>query len=142
MAIWQVDLHLVHAADDLPDTTNDGWIPPLLSGHQLLQSRELLLEYLGNPWQMVEDWFVFGPENGSRVDVVFETKNTASVVIRFDARNDSEQFPTLMCRLAQKLNCMFFSPDTGTLVEADGATLIAAIDAAHNAMALRNLKIE
>lgn len=142
MAIWQVDLHLIRAADDLPDTTNDGWIPPLLSGHQALQARELLLEYLGNPWQMVEDWFVFGAENGSRVDVVFETKNTASVVVRFDARNDSEQFPTLMCGLAQKLNCMFFSPDTRTLVEADGATLIAAIDAAHNAMALRNLKIE
>ncbi|CAN7551778.1 hypothetical protein [Duganella sp. LjRoot269] len=142
MAIWQVDLHLIQTADDLPDTANDGWIPPLLAGDKLLQARELLLDYLGPPWQMVDEWFVFGPENGSRVDVVFETPSTAAVVVRFDARNDGIQFPALLCKLAQKLGCLFFSPDTGGLVEPDCETLVAAIDAAHNAAVLRGLKVK
>jgi hypothetical protein len=142
MAIWQVDFHLIHTAGDLPDTKNDGWLPPLLAGEQVRRAQEVLRDYLGQPWQMVEDWFVFGPENGSRVDVVFETPNTASIVVRFDARSDNEQFPTLMCRLADSLDCVFFSPDIGTIIAANGAELMAAIDAAHHASVMHGLKIK
>lgn len=141
MAIWQVDFHLIDAAGDLPETTDDGWMPPLLAGGQVQDARELLHDYLGPPWQMVEDWIVFGPENGSRVDVVFENPDTASVVIRFDARSEGEQFPTLMCKLAKKLSCVFFSPDLGSVIEADGVKLIAAIDNAHHASVMHGLKI-
>jgi hypothetical protein len=141
MAIWQVDMHVIHASDEPPNTINDGWQPPLLSGALLLQAQQMLTEYLGAPWTMVEDWVVFGPENGSRVDVVFETANSASIVVRFDVRNDGVQFPALICKLAQKLGCLLFSADLGSLIEPNGATLAVALDNAHNAAVLRNLNI-
>lgn len=142
MAIWQVDFHLIHAASRPPDTTHDGWAPPLLTAAQVTRAQELLIEYLGPPWLMVKDWLVYGPENGSRIDVVFEPLGTASVVFRFDARNDDVQLPSLACKLAKTLGCHFFSPDISGLIEPDSASLGFAIDKAHNTAVLRNLKIE
>jgi len=96
MAIWQVDMHVIHATDELHDTVSDGWQPPLLSGALVLRAQQMLTEYLGTPWTMVEDWIVFGPENGSRVDVVFEADKSASIGFRFDIRNEGIQFPGLI----------------------------------------------
>lgn len=141
MAIWQVDLHLIRSNDELPDTLEAGWQPPVLDGSLLLQAQTFLSEYLGEPWSITEQWLVFGPQNGSRVDIVLDPTTAGKLVIRFDTRDDAVQFPALMCRLAQKLDCLFFSADLGCFVEPNGATLAIALDHAHNAMVLRNLNI-
>jgi|SRR5471030_1387829 len=141
MAIWQVDMHLVDTTDDPPEIVGDGWVPRLLSAQLARRAQLLLSEYLGPPWQMVEDWVVYGPENGSRVDVVCEPSGAASIVIRFDVRNDNIQFLALICRLARSLECAFFSSDTRVLAEPTETGLGKVIDAVHNAIVLRNLKM-
>lgn len=141
MAIWQVDFHLVRASDDLPALPSDGWIPPLLPAPLVARARDQLSAYLGPPWTMAEDWVVFGPENGSRIDVAYEPHGMASVVIRFDVRNDGVQFPLLVCKMAKTLGCLLFSPDTGLIAEPDTASLVQATGAAHKAVVLRGLKI-
>lgn len=127
--------------DALPNTAGDGWLPPLLSGAKIVQAQQILSEYFGSPWTMAEDWFVFGPENGSRVDVIFESENTGSITVRFDVRNEGVQFAALICRLAQDLRCLFFSADLCCLIEPNGATLAVALDSAQSAAVLRGLNI-
>src|SRR5471030_2455498 len=78
---------------------------------------------------------------GSRVDVVCEPSGAASIVIRFDVRNDNIQFLALICRLARSLECAFFSSDTRVIAEPTETGLGKVIDAVHNAIVLRNLKM-
>lgn len=141
MALWQVDLHVIDVMDALPNTTGDGWLPPLLSAAKIVHAQQILSEYFGAPWTMADDWFVFGPENGSRVDVIFDSANAASIVARFDLRNEAAQFPALVCRLAQELRCLFFSADLCCLIEPNGATLGVAFDSVQSAAVLRGLNI-
>lgn len=128
MTNWQVDLHVIDATDAFPNTAGDGWLPPLLSRPKIVRAHQMLSEYFGSPWTIAEDWFAFGPENGSRVDMIFESTHTGSLVVRFDIRNDGVQFPALICRLAQELHCLFFSADLCCLIEPNGATLAVALD--------------
>lgn len=117
MALWQLDLYLYPSFKTLPDTSINGWVPPTLNGENLLDLQRVLRSYLGDPWHVMEHWCVFGPEEGSRADVIFESEKEAAVVIRLDMRNEDAQFAGLACRLAHQLNCQFFAPELDGVVE-------------------------
>lgn len=141
MAIWQIDLQLVLDTDERPSSPDNGWVPSPLPGDLILTAFEFLSEPLGAPWPMVKDWLVFGPENGNRVDVVFEPTDTAIMVVRFDVRSEGGQFTTLICRLARKLGCMLYSADTGEILFPEETSLAAAVDNVRNVVVLRNLNM-
>ncbi|MYM23249.1 hypothetical protein GTP46_11390 [Duganella sp. FT135W] len=117
MAPWQLDLYLFRNTETLPDVSSDGWLPPALNGSALLEAQKILRTYLGKPWPIAERWFVFGPEEGSRADVIFENETSAAVVVRLDMRNDSVQFGALACRLANELGCHFFLPTLEAVIQ-------------------------
>ena len=117
MALWQFDLYLFYEAENLPDTSVNGWTPPALTGSALLDARRMLLNYFGQPWSLAAHWFIFGPEEGSRVDVIFEDETTAAVIIRLDMRDESPQLCGLACRMAHELGCMLFAPDLSAIIQ-------------------------
>lgn len=138
MAIWQVDLQMIPMADGVADGLHNSVELPLPSS-LVLQAQQRLSEYLGSPWLMLTDWLVYGPENGSRVDIVFISPQTASITVRFDMRSDAQQFLILICRLAWHLGCRFYSADLKRTVEASERAVTEALIDAHNDAVLSDL---
>jgi hypothetical protein len=127
MAAWQFDLYFIPSASSLPDTSVHGW-EPSLADKCVYAIQEDLAHYFGPPWLMLEDWIVFGPENGNRIDLLFEEGAGASINIRIDTRDDAPQFLTLVADLARLQGCKFFSPETRELIEPDPHQVLAAIN--------------
>lgn len=133
LADWQVIMYLMPLVENFPDVSRDGWLPPTLPGPQLASAREILGTYLGMPWTMAENWDVFGPEDGNRIDVIQDGGAAATLAVRFDARNDSPQFQGLVCRLARQLDCQLFCAELNALIQADRLALRMALADIHHA---------
>lgn len=58
---------------------------------------------------MLQDWLVFGPENGNRIDILFEGGVGAEVSVRCDVREEAPQFLVLVSDLVRFHGCRFFS---------------------------------
>ena len=127
MAVWQSDLYLISGVGNLPDIALDGWPPPVLDPNRVLRAQHMLSGYLGPSWPVADDWFVFGPENGNRIDVIFSNASTATIVARFDRRSDSVQFHGLVCRMAGDLACLLFSPELNAIIQPDHSVLRMAL---------------
>jgi hypothetical protein len=127
MAVWQSDVYLISGVDNLPDITLDGWLPPVLDANRVLRAQQMLGGYLGPSWSVADDWFVFGPENGNRIDVIFSNASTATIVARFDRRNESVHFHGLVCRLGGELASLLFSPDLNAIIQPDHKVLRMAL---------------
>lgn len=127
LAAWQATIYLIASGATWPDISQDGWQPPQLSGRKLLAAHEMVASYLGSPWEIADNWFVFGPEAGSRIDVIFASGSIATIAIRFDVRNASLQFQELVCRLARELGCELFSAELNAVIQPDWRPLQMAL---------------
>jgi len=126
MAIWQFDLFMVHAEDDLPVMEEEGWTLPRLPAASTLRAQDTLIEVLGRPWLMLDDWIVFGEENGTRVDLVFDDADHVEIRMRLDVSATNRALDAI-CRFAVALNGRFFDPVTRTLLQPDRSTLASAL---------------
>ncbi|MYM23254.1 hypothetical protein GTP46_11415 [Duganella sp. FT135W] len=126
MAVWQFDLLLIPRDMAVPYTGKPNW-EPFLPQRVAYAVQEDLCHYFGPPWFMLKNWLVFGPENGSRIDVLFEADGSANFSARVDMRNESPQFLVLLTDLARLHGCVFFSPDTAELVKPEVHQIVAAI---------------
>lgn len=119
MARWQFDLYLVEYDAQALRQTREGRRPPLLPISLAYMVQEELAHYLGPPWQMLNDWLVFGPENGNRIDFLFDADLGVEVYVRCDVRQEAPQFLALVADLTRFHGCRFFSPLTNTFIEPD-----------------------
>jgi len=119
MALWQFDFYFIPIGAHLPDTTGEEWDEPGLALSKVRTVQEALAYYFGPPWVMLDDWLVFGPENGNRVDVHFDDDLSASIFVRCDIRTEAPQFLALIVELARKVECEFYSADSKGLISAD-----------------------
>ncbi len=119
MAVWQFDLYFIRNDESPPDTTAEDWDMPPLPRELVSGIQETLAHYFGPPWFMLEDWLVFGPENGNRIDVGFDDEAGASVFVRCDKRIEAPQFLVLVADLAKSHECRFFCPETKELIDPD-----------------------
>lgn len=117
MAAWQFDVYLIARSTSVPDLDAEYWETPSLSLTVVREIQEELAHYLGPPWQMLPEWIVFGPENGNRIDVVFETDDSGSVFVRCDLRQEAPQFLVLVCNLAHGQGCQLFNPKSRECIE-------------------------
>jgi hypothetical protein len=130
MAVWQFDLYFIPIGSAPPDINSDEWDSPVISRAHARSVQEYLAHYFGQPWMMLEDWIVFGPENGNRVDVLFGERHAdASIFVRCDLRNEAPQFFQLVAELARKVGCEFFCSDNAQLISADLQDLALAANA-------------
>lgn len=117
MAAWQFDLYFIARKTPAPDLNAESWETPSLPLDVVYELQAELAHYFGPPWLMLPDWLVFGPENGNRIDVVFETDDSASIFVRCDLRQEAPQFLVLICNLAHSRACQFFNPQRRVLLE-------------------------
>lgn len=127
MAQWQFDLYVVSSqamARNAADACRESQLLPLSVVYDIQQE---LAHYMGPPWMMLADWLVFGPENGNRVDIIFEPELSASVCIRCDIREEAPQFLVLLSDLTRFLGCRFLSASNQELVEPELEKVLEAI---------------
>jgi hypothetical protein len=118
MALYQFDLQYVSRGAQLPRPGPDGFLVVVpVSVERCEQAQAYLESMMGQPWLILEDWFVFGPENGSRFDLLRNEDGTGDISARIDAREIDARFLDLVCALAKKLNCIVFSLQFAAAIE-------------------------
>lgn len=128
MAIWQFDLYVAPRRSALPFLLEDAWILPAMSAESTLAAQRGLVESMGRPWLMMDDWVVFGTENGTRVDFLFDDADEVEVHIRLDAAANEAQLDAV-CSLAIALDSQFFDPAARTVIEPDRGSVASALHA-------------
>lgn len=131
MAAWQFDLFVVYSDAGSPGLPSEGWEPSPLPLHLAYSFQKELAYYMGPPWQMLENWLVFGPENGARIDILFELDKGASVSFRCDVRDEAPQFLVLIVDICRFHGCQFFSPNTREFIRPDLELVLDAIRRNH-----------
>jgi hypothetical protein len=126
MAIWQYDLFLIREEDALPLLAEDGWELPQLPVASTLSAQRFLVDAIGHPWLMMEDWVVFGREDRTRVDLLFDGADKVEIRIRLDASATESELNAVCC-LAVELNCRLFDPVTRLLLRPDHDVLASAL---------------
>jgi hypothetical protein len=127
MAIWQFDLFLVRENDADPILMENGWLLPQLTAVSALKAQDILVEAMGAPWLMLEDWLVFGCENGTRVDLGFEGDDKVDIHIRLSPSATEAELDAV-CRFTGAMKGCLFDPVTRTRLHPDRGTVAAALD--------------
>jgi hypothetical protein len=111
----------------MPWRTADGHESPSLSEPLAVEARGWLTRHFGDPWFLMDDWLVFGDENGHRVDFLLNEDGSADLSLRISAREDSRSFCRSVCELALALECVFFSAEFWLRLEPAQEVLAAAL---------------
>jgi hypothetical protein len=127
MAIWQYDLFLVGEEDALPFLTDDSWELAQLPAASTLSAQRTLVGSLGFPWLMMDDWVVFGSEESTRVDLLFDGPDNVEIRIRLDASATDDAEFLAVCAFAGELRGRFFDPTTRTLIQPERNLVASAL---------------
>ena len=122
----------------MPWRTEDGHEVPPLPESAAVQAHAWLCEHVGEPWRMLEGWLVFGQEQGSRVDLVFNEDRSANLSARVDVRSQYRGFVTALCELASVSNCLLFSVEHWTPVAPPIGELFSATERSRAAAFVRD----
>jgi len=126
MAIWQYDLFVVGEGRALPLSMDGGWDLPQLPAASTLSAQRTLVGSMGDPWLMMDDWVVFGSENSTRIDLMFNEADKVEIRVRLDA-SASEADIDAVCTFACELGSRLFDPATGALLPPDRSAMTAAL---------------
>jgi hypothetical protein len=138
MAIWQFDLSFVPRGGPQPRRTSDGHETPAVQAAKVTEAQAWLSARFGEPCEMLEDWLVYGPADGSRVDLVFNQDGTAEIGARIDARSEATEFISSLCELSELLDSTPFSVESWSLLEANLSAIDIALERSRAAAFIRN----
>jgi len=127
MATWQFDLFLVPCGGPMPSRNDDGYDVPTLPESQTQVANTLLTQKLGDSCLLLEKWWIFGEEQGNRIDLGLSETGGAELFARIDARIDSEPFCQTICEVAAQLGCVLFSAESGEIIEPEVSALMSAL---------------
>lgn len=128
MAVWQFDLCLIGQESAPPFFADMGWESPGLPARSTLGAQDTLIGAFGFPWLMMDDWVVFGTENGTRVDFIFDEQYDVQIHIRIDASAVDPKLDAI-CAFADALRGRLFDPTNATLISPDTGSLATALAA-------------
>lgn len=139
MAIWQFDVVFVPRGGPTPWRTTDGYEASPFESAAVVKARTWLHAHYGDPWAMLDDWFVYGSENSNRVDILLGHDKSAQISARIDARSEVvAQFVNQLCELSSFLECSLFSAEMWKSLEASPAALGLALKRSRAAAFVRN----
>ena len=138
MAIWQFSLMFVPCGGPLPWREPDGYEAPSFHAHEVSKARVWLLERFGTPREILEDWFVYGPQDENRVDLSLNRDGTAEISARIDARIEATEFISQLCDLSALIAGKPFSIEFWKLLEAQPSALGVALERSRAAAFIRD----
>jgi hypothetical protein len=124
MAAWQFDVTLVRRTSGTPVHEERAVIPVDL----VKRAMAFLAERLGKPDLMLPQWWLYGTQDGNRFDVNLDDLGRAELSARLDARSDDQQFRSIVCELAQHLDCLLRCAETDSVLEPTLDGLSKALD--------------
>ncbi|CAG0928226.1 hypothetical protein PLCT1_00675 [Planctomycetaceae bacterium] len=110
----------------MPWRTDEGHEVSPLSEPFAVQAHAWLCVRFGEPWRMLDGWIVFGQEQGSRFDLLFNEDRTVQLSARIDLRSEYQSFVEAVCELASKSNCLLFSAEYWAALEPSVSELSGA----------------
>lgn len=140
MAIWQFDLSLVPCGGPMPSRTSDGHESPSVGAERVVEAKAWLSARFGEPWEMLDGWLIYGPTDGSRVDLVLDQDGTAEIGARIDARGEATEFIGSLCELSELLDCSLFAVEFWQPIEAKSAAIAIALERSRVAAFIRDPK--
>jgi hypothetical protein len=87
---------------------------------------------------MLEDWFVYGPEDGSRVDLLLNSDGSGEISARIDARHEATEFTTSLCELCALLDGEPLSVESWKLLEVMPSAIGLALERSRAAAFVRD----
>jgi hypothetical protein len=126
MAIWQYYLLLVGKADPQPRHADTGWEPPQLPAASTLNAQSILASVLGDLWLMMDDWVVFGNEERTRIDLMFDETDEVEIRVRLGALATEAELDAV-CGFTREVEGILFDPATGALLPTDRSALASAL---------------
>jgi hypothetical protein len=138
MAIWQFDLEFVPRGDPMPERGPDGHDARSFRAQKAAAAKAWLSERFGAPHEMLEDWFVYGPDDGSRVDLLLNPDGSGEISARIDARHEATEFATALCELCALLDGEPFSVESWKMLEVKPSAIGLALERSRAAAFLRD----
>ncbi|KPF41389.1 hypothetical protein D621_21800 [beta proteobacterium AAP51] len=117
MALWQFDILFVPPGAGMPVCTADGCRTNPLDSERCEIAKTALSAQFGAGHEVMEGWVMYGPEQGSRFDLLLDEDKTGELSARVDARAKHDQFLESVCRLAQEIECSLYSLQFGQMLE-------------------------
>lgn len=102
-----------------------------------LYAQENLVNSLGHPWLMLEDWIVYGVENGTRVDFYFDDPDNVGIKVRLDARESNGSVAEALCAIARHIDCKYFDAQAKQFIDPLPEAILQAVAASRAARFVR-----
>lgn len=125
MAIWQFDVCILPSTAPHPTRGSDGYDRAPVNSLAAAQA----MAWCGERWQRhewMDDFFVFGDDQGCRIDVFIDEDGSAELSARIDLRRAHDNFCLSICQLASELECVLFSPEFWCPIPTDASSLLEA----------------
>jgi len=105
---------------------DDGWELPHLPAASTLNAQKTLTGSMGDPWLMMDDWVVFGNEESTRIDLMFNKADEVEIRIRLSV-SATEVDLDAVCNFTRELHGKLFDPATGALLQPNRSSLASAL---------------
>lgn len=112
----------------MPSKTADGHEVPAIQAQKVVNAHHWLTAHFGEPSVLLEDWFLYGLEDGNRIDVSVNEDGSAELSARIDARKNPQQFIGKLSELAKLIECGLFSAEYWKPVEATPEAIRLALE--------------
>lgn len=122
----------------MPWRTSDGHETPAVQAERVAKAQAWLTARFGEPWEILEDWLVYGPAEGNRLDFLLNQDGTAEIGARIDARNETTEFISSLCELSELLDSEPFSVEFWRLLEAKPSAIGIALERSRAAAFIRD----
>lgn len=126
MAVWQFDLFLVGEGHALPLLRDDGWDLPRLRAASTLNAQSALVGSMDYPWLMMDDWVVFGNEESTRIDLMFEEADQVEIRVRLSASATEADLDAIAASHVRYIASSLI-PQRGALLQPDRLSLASAL---------------
>ena len=138
MAAWQFNLFLISKGEPMPVVAEYGLDIPGVPAESALYAQESLVNSLGQPWLMLENWIAYGAENGTRVDFHFDDTGTVEIQVRLDISANNMTVLDALCAMAQHLDWRYFDAQGRRFIEPLREAVLQAAAASRAAKFVRN----
>ncbi len=82
---------------------------------------------------MLENWIVYGIENGTRVDFLFDDVGSVEVKVRLDVSVNNDVLLEVICALALELKCNYFDVEARQLIDPRRESILQAMSSSRAA---------
>jgi|APAra7269096613_1048513.scaffolds.fasta_scaffold00207_39 hypothetical protein len=124
MALWQFDVCMIPRGAPSSSRGTDGYdATPVAASLAARAMAWCEARWPRQTWS--EGFFVFGDDQGCRIDMLVDDDGCAELLARIDLRSPHDGFCESVCELASVLDCVLFSPESWCPLRPDADELLA-----------------